>query len=516
MAPPLPPDPPATRLGPPPSGLVDTLLVAAVLFLTVVPVGTAVFVLGFVHGDSPCVLCWQQRVGMSLVALLGLFVLRYGPRPRYLGAAVLVGAWGVFMGLRHAGLHLARDVGQGFSAEIFGAHTYTWSFFIFWCAVVVMGVLLTLLREGVATTGAPRALRPVDRVAVVAFLAVMAGNLVQAFASTGPPPFAGQADPVRFSFNPRHWVWSLEEYRALPVSLRGRWAIAKPDVGRADPDPATGPFGVLPRLAVVDRRRLDLPLRGRPTGLAYDETLDRFLLTTEHGLHLTDGRLERVVGRAVVDPLFAVDLGRFAGAAFLDPRTVLGVTENKSYVVLHEAEGRADADRNFRYFLEGADEFDERVRSRLATVRARMMYVMAAAVDTATGSLYTVTVPGSPAARLVVSRFDTADMTVSEEFVPRIAGDLAPGPGGDGSALDRLYITAATMSDGRLYLLSAAHGTLLAIDPVARAVVAAHTVEGLSRPTGLAVRGGTFYVVSDEGVLTRVAFAAANRAPSRP
>ena len=103
------------------------LLACAVLGIVVVPVGSAVFWLGFVHGDSPCVLCWAQRTAMVLVALMGLFVLRYGPRPRYLGVSVLLAGAGVFMAIRHSAAHLVRDVGQGFSAEILGAHTYTWS-----------------------------------------------------------------------------------------------------------------------------------------------------------------------------------------------------------------------------------------------------------------------------------------------------------------------------------------------------------------------------------------------------
>jgi disulfide bond formation protein DsbB len=105
--------------------LIYTLLAAAVLFLVVVPLGTSVFLFGFIHGDSPCILCWAQRLGMALVALIGLFILRYGPRPRYVGLGVLVSSYGVFMAIRHSSLHLARDVGQGFAIEMFGAHTYT-------------------------------------------------------------------------------------------------------------------------------------------------------------------------------------------------------------------------------------------------------------------------------------------------------------------------------------------------------------------------------------------------------
>ena len=107
--------------------LLYTLLALAVLVLTVVPHRDAVFVLGFVYGDSPCVMCWEQRTGMAIIALIGLVILRHGPRPKYIGLAVLVAAWGLFMGLRHIGMHAARDIGQGFSIEILGAHTYTWA-----------------------------------------------------------------------------------------------------------------------------------------------------------------------------------------------------------------------------------------------------------------------------------------------------------------------------------------------------------------------------------------------------
>ncbi len=70
--------------------LLYSILALAVLALAVIPIGIAVFVLGFVYGDSPCVMCWEQRIGMALVALVGLFVLRYGPKPKYIGLAVLI------------------------------------------------------------------------------------------------------------------------------------------------------------------------------------------------------------------------------------------------------------------------------------------------------------------------------------------------------------------------------------------------------------------------------------------
>jgi disulfide bond formation protein DsbB len=482
--------------------LLYAILTIAVLALSVVPIGAAVFLLGFVYGDSPCVMCWEQRTGMALIALIGLFILRYGPRPKYVGLAVLVSAWGLFMGLRHTGMHAARDVGQGFSVEILGAHTYTWSLFIFWVSVVTLGVLLLMTREA-DVSDAPRGLRPLGTLAMCVFLVVIAGNIVQAFASTGPPPFMGQGDPVRFSFSPGHWVWSLEEWSPSPVSLRGRWAIEKPEIAGLVADPGAGPLANLPLLPVREQRRITLPLRGKVTDLAYDAGTDRFVLATGNGVYITEGSLGRVVRYTVVDLGFSVDLGRFAGAAFLDSRTVMAVGENKSYVVLREND-RADAGKNFRFFLESFDKFDELSRSRLGTVRARMMYTMSAAFDPATDSVYTVTVPNTRVKRLVVSRFDRRDLTLSEEFVPA----LSPGSGlrfaGEKRSLDELYVTGATIADGRMYAISAAYSTLLTIDLATHSVVAAHAIPGLDRPVGTAVKGDALCVIGEDGMMAIV------------
>ena len=475
--------------------LIYTLLAVAVLVLTIVPIGTAVFVLGFMYGDSPCVMCWEQRIGMAIIALIGLFILRWGPRPKYIGLSVLVGAWGLFMGLRHVGMHAARDVGQGFSIGILGVHTYTWALFIYWVCIVTMGVLLMLLKE---LEVAPRRLRALESVAGVVFLVVIAGNAVQAFASTGPPPYVGQSDPIRFSFKPRHWVWSLEEYSTAPVSLRGRWASEQPDVSVANLDPASGPLAELPVLAVKSRTRISVPLRGTVTDLAYDAAGDRFLVTTQQGIYILDAALGRMLRYTIVDTSFSVDLGRFAGAAFLDATTVLAVGENKSFVVLTEND-KADPDGNFRFFLESFDQFDEVSRSRLGTVRARMMYTMSAAFDPATKSIYTLTVPNSKVKRLVVSRFDQRDMTLSEEFLPTLAPDSGLTFAGGKRSLDELYITGAAVADGKLYAISAAYGVLLTVDLASHTVVAACRLAGLERPVGLAIRGGEFYVADADG-----------------
>jgi hypothetical protein len=482
-----------------------TPLTLAVLALVIGPIGIAVFVLGFGLGDSPCVLCWAQRTGMVLIALTGLFVVRFGPRPRYIGLAVLLAGFGLYMGLRHSSLHVWRDVGQGFSAEILGAHTYTWSMFIYWVCVLMMGAFLLMVKDGEAARDVRR-LRPLERTTLWLFLVAAAGNAVQAFASTGPPPYMGQGDPVRFSFNPGNWVWSLEEWTPSPASLRGRWAIEKPDVALATVDPSASPIANVPVLPAARRSNLSLPLDGPITDLAYDAAGDRFLVTTEKGIYITDGAFNRVLRHTVVDTGFSVDLARFAAGAFLGPDTVVAVSENKSYVVLRESD-KADAAANYRYFLASFDRFDEVSRSRFTTVRAKMMYVMAAAYDPATDSVYTVTVPNARVKRLVVSRFDRRDMTLSEEFTPA----LAPGSGlafkTEKGSLDSFYASGAAFADGKLYVISAAFGTLLTIDPQARTLVSAHSIPGLGRPVGLAIKGSEAFIIDAAGGLTIVPLA---------
>jgi len=140
-------------------------------------------------------------------------------------------------------------------------------------------------------------------------------------------------------------------------------------------------------------------------------------------------------------------------------------------------------------------------RSRLTTFRARMMYTMSAAFDPATQSLYTLTVPNSRVHRLVVSRFDRRDMTLSAEFMPAVSADSGLTLAGQSRSLDELYVSAATFANGRLYALSAAYGTLLVIDPLRQAVVAAYVVPGVSRPTGLALRGDDLHIVCKDGTL---------------
>jgi disulfide bond formation protein DsbB len=477
-----------------------TILAWVVIVLIAGPIAGAVL-LGVVHGDSPCILCWGQRTSMVLIALVGLFVVRYGPRPRYLGLAVLLGVWGQYMAVRHSALHLARDIGQGFAAQILGAHTYVWSWVIHGTVLAVIGVLLLFVREVVAT-GAAREMRRVDRFAFVFFLVVAGANALQAFVSTGPPPFVGQGDPVRLSLDPRRWVWSLEEFEPNPISWRGSWTVPEPDPAAVDPDPAGGPLADLPALAVAGWERLGVPVEGTLSGLARDPVSGRWLAVTDRfGVYLLDSALSRVLHRVVLDRGYSIDLWPLAGAAFLGGDTLAVVSTNKSWVLLRPDPG-ADTGREWRRFRETDGGMTELGRGRFGTVRARQQYVLSLAFDPSAQELITVSVPSPRHRRLVVSRFALADRMLASEFQLRLSRGLALA--GPERSLAEYVVTGATVADGRLYAISAAYSTLLVVDLRERTLSAAYAVPGLRRPVGVAVRGPQLLIAQADGRIAAI------------
>lgn len=472
-----------------------TILAAVVVILIGGPVGAAV-VLGVAYGESPCILCWAQRTSMILIALVGLFILRYGPRPRYVGTAVLLGTWGVFMALRHSALHLARDIGQGFAAPIFGVHTYVWSWVIHWIALAVIGVLLLLMRRDTLDHWSPD-LDRTSRFSMGLFVLVVGANAAQAFVSTGPPPFVGQADPVRFSLNPRHWIWSLDEWTGGRISLRGAWTVRLPDLDALDPDPARGPLAGLPSLQVSRWEQIGVTLNGTLTDLARDPASGRFLAVTDrYGVYVLDSTLTNVLHHVGLDHSFSIDLTPLAGAAFLGGDTLAVLSTNKSYVLLRP-DPAADADREWRHFRVTDGTVTELQRGRFATVRARQMYVMSLAYDSAAGELVTVGVPSPRHRRLVVSRFARGDLTLVSERLPAHGAGLAPAAP-DRSLADYV-VTGAVVADGLLYAVSAAYSTILVADPQGSTLRAAYAVPGLTRPIGLAARGPELLVAQADG-----------------
>ena len=71
-------------------------------------------------------------------------------------------------------------------------------------------------------------------------------------------------------------------------------------------------------------------------------------------------------------------------------------------------------------------------------------------------------------------------------------------------SLDEFYVTGATIEAGRMYAVSASFSTLLTLDLATHELVAAHSVAGIERPTGLAVKGDHLYIACADGRIVMV------------
>jgi disulfide bond formation protein DsbB len=328
-------------------------------------------------------------------------------------------------------------------------------------------------------------------------MVVAAANALQAFASTGPPPWFGQGDPVRLSLNPKRWVWSFEELNPPYISLRGSWTIPTPDVSSVDADPAHGPLAKLPALAVSGWERIGVPLNGALSGLARDSATGRFLAVTDnYGVYLLDSTRSRVLHHVVLDKGFSIDLTPLTGAAFLSGDTLAVMSTSKSYALLRPVP-RADPAAEWRHFLATDGQVSEVGLGRFQTVRAHQMYVRSLAFDPSAQELITVSLPNRRHRQLVVSRFARADMVLASEFEPRLGPGLAAA-GPDRSLADYV-VTGAVVADGRLYAVSTAYSTVLVVDLRDRTVRAAYAVPGLVHPVGLAARGPELLVAQADG-----------------
>jgi hypothetical protein len=230
-------------------------------------------------------------------------------------------------------------------------------------------------------------------------------------------------------------------------------------------------------------------------------------VTEDFGVHVLDATLATVLHSAILDPGYSVDLSPLAGVAFLDGDTIAVLSTNKSWVLLLP-DPNADGKREWRHFRHTDGTVSELRRGRFATVRARQQFALALAYDAAAAELVTVGVPSPRHPRLVVSRFDRSDMTLSSEFLPRLSQSLAPKDAA--RSIAEYVVTGAVVVDGVLYAISASYSTLLLIDLATRTLVAAHVVPGLSQPVGLAARGDELLIAQADGRIARV------QRPARP
>ena len=217
------------------------LMSLAIIALVALPVGKACLALGFGMGDSPCVMCWAERITMIAISLIALFILRYGLRPGYVAALLLMACWGMFNGFIHYSLDGTfggyLDIKQGFGLEILGAHTQLWVIVVDFCVIAFLAVIFLcsknlgeiMKKSASGEYGEFLRYLPLGKIANLIFIVIIAANCAQAFIVSGPPPYLGSSTPARLSLDPAKWFWE-KDHRQSALDFRFDWNPELPDL----------------------------------------------------------------------------------------------------------------------------------------------------------------------------------------------------------------------------------------------------------------------------------------------
>ncbi|MGL2534663.1 disulfide bond formation protein B [Helicobacter pylori] len=434
----------------------------AILGILIFPVGLANFYFGYVLQDSPCIFCWALRIKMILIGGVALLVVRFGFKPKYIALLLLMAGSGLYEGFYYTGSHALEDVGQGFALPILGLHTQFWALFVFFSVVVLLAVLLFFAPNTQLFKDYP--LNTLQKSAFYVFFIVVGSNAVQAFFSTGPFPYIGQSSPVRFSWNLKESVWSMENWNdfksPFPRSVLGRRDVGEPLKLSAlpkDNDYKHSPLEITKALEIGKKEELFLKLNGAITDLSFNE--DEAILTTENqGLYLVGNDLKTIHSHMVLDSYYRATVGAFVGADFNEDENIVIMGNNKTSVEITPNKN-ANALKNFPYFLEGADSFDEVERSRLKTSRAKNYYISTA--RRGAKFTYLISAPNKRYKDLIIISMLNSDKQVHGEFLLELGNAKLK----EKRKLGELVISALALKDNQLYAFSKEFNTLLVIDP---------------------------------------------------
>ncbi|WP_104713081.1 disulfide bond formation protein B [Helicobacter cetorum] len=471
-----------------------TLFSLAILGILIFPVGMANFYFGYMLKDSPCIFCWAQRMNMIFIGAVALLVVRFGFKPRYIALLLLIASSGLYESFYHTGSHALEDVGQGFALAIFGLHTQFWALFVFFSVVVLLSLMLFFAPS--MQNFKERSLNTLNKSAFWVFFVVVGSNIIQAFFSTGPFPYIGQSDPVRFSWNLKEAVWSMENWGDLkfPRSVLGRRDVGKPTKLSAlpkDNDYQHSPLEITKTLEIEKKEVLSLKLNGAITDLSFNEE-NAILITENQGLYLVSNDLKTIHSHMVLDSYYSATVGSFVGADFNEDENIVIMGNNKTSVEITPNKN-ANALKNYPYFLEGANSFDEVERNRLKTSRAKNYYIGSA--RRGDKDTYLVTIPNKRYNDLVIISMLNSDKQVHAEFVPELGDTKLK----EKRKLGELHISALALKDNKLYAISKEFNTLLIIDPKTEEIIEVYGLpKEIKNITSASFRDNTLVVTSYE------------------
>lgn len=115
---------------------------ALLAIILAVVLGGALGIQFFKH-ETPCALCMLQRLGMLGVAAGALMNVKFGPRKIHYGLCLFAAIFGGFVALRQISLHVCPQF-PTFGVPFWGLSLYTWSFIVYACSILYVGLLLMI------------------------------------------------------------------------------------------------------------------------------------------------------------------------------------------------------------------------------------------------------------------------------------------------------------------------------------------------------------------------------------
>lgn len=505
----------------------NVAMLIAVLLILVVPVGLANFYLGYYKGESPCTLCWFERFGMISVGFLGLFMVAYGPKLRYISSVFICAAYGIYMTLRHFFLYVPGDIGSGQAGAMFGAHTYTWGIFVYWAVVVVMACLLLFVRKDspimadiAETRNVIKPFTPFGKIVVLLTFIVTFSNGVQALFTNGLPPNAGKHFPDCWTMDLTHAKQRMQANiwgrLAKPWSLTGNNKVTDPLLPGAlepkeekfDMNSENGAFKELKDGPVLKNKKV-LPFEakgiygeGNAAGIAYNPNLKEFgVCNNRGGMYFTDDNLHKVKSFAVLDVVNGNDITWTADCSYVGDKLFNTAWNKQLYSIEHSAPAKTDEEKYREWSTFRKTSGDLKMTwfwdyPYILTDRARSAFVTNMAASAKADGYYMVSVPNKVAKRPVLIKVDAKDRKLSEEGYLRAAPELLK----DGRNINDYYVTGlVSLPNGKLLGYSIRYNTLLLINPDTKTVEAAYRMpKDLKLAHSMTIKGDSIFMLGRE------------------
>ena len=502
----------------------NILMISAVLLILVVPVGVANVYLGFYKGESPCLFCGHERFGMVLVGLLGLFMVRYGMKIKYIATTFIVAFWFMFETLRHIGNHAWRDIGMGFGGIIFGMHTYTWAFVVYWVVILAMALMLFFVRSDniLGKNFFSKELKIYNlgkygTFAIFLSCVVVFSNAYQFFNSNGFPPFGGAGSPSRFTANimqsskywdKEHWYHSFFGGNA---SFLGNNSGPKPWVAGVlenhitlDTNSANSPIlDSKEALSILESKEIGFEVKsifGKSvaSGIAYDEVNDEFAIVGVGGsVYFTDSNFKEAKDFARIDKVNGMDIPLSVDATYYAPGEVVASAYNKTiWGVKRVGANEVDKKVQWQFLREFQGDLMptfEGEKNTITTTRAKKAYILSLAKEDKSPFAYMVSIAKKGAKDIILLKYDTRDSMISEETILEFSSELVLR---DGAKVSDFYITGSDIKEGKMLAISKSYNSLLVIDLESKKIVSAYKLPQIDDAHDLAIVKDKLYVLS--------------------